>query len=153
MQYYCIVYEQILVGFKDGSNESVHASLLVVRELLKHTGDFMIPRFKEVCRAIMLLSFHRSRSARSAIVQLLPELAEFCTVSFARTHLHEAVDMLLRCTRSFDLRSQALLSIGKLCRALGPHLVDHPDLVEQLIGSININNYRLNLCNVVIIIK
>eukprot|EP01041_Mallomonas_annulata_P001944 gene1944-3771_t len=133
LQWYCNIYEQTLIGFRDNSSESLHASLLVIRELLKHTGDFMIPRFKEICRAVMSVNHHRNRSVRAAIIQLLPELAEFCTVSFARAHLNESVEKLIRCARSTDLRAQALLSIGKLCRALGKHLVDYPCLVEDLL--------------------
>jgi serine/threonine-protein kinase mTOR len=48
LQWYCAVYEQVLLGFAQGTPEAVHGSLLVVAELLKHTGDFMIPRYKEV---------------------------------------------------------------------------------------------------------
>ena len=48
LQWYCSVYQQVLLGFKDGSLESVHGSLLVTKELLKYTGDFMLPRYKEV---------------------------------------------------------------------------------------------------------
>jgi hypothetical protein len=32
--------------FNVGSAECIHGSLLVVREMLLHTGDFMVPRFK-----------------------------------------------------------------------------------------------------------
>jgi FKBP12-rapamycin complex-associated protein len=53
LQWYCSIYDQIHVGFGTASVESIHGSILVVREALKHTGDFMVPRFKEVCTAIM----------------------------------------------------------------------------------------------------
>ena len=47
-------------GFVNASGENVHGSLLVVAEALKYTGDFMIPRFKEVCKSIMALKDHRA---------------------------------------------------------------------------------------------
>lgn len=53
LQWYCSLYEQVLLGYKDGSLEAVHGSLLVTEELLKYTGDFMLPRYKEVGGAVM----------------------------------------------------------------------------------------------------
>lgn len=50
LQWYCSLYEQVLLGFKEGTLEAVHGSLLVTEELLKYTGDFMLPRYKEVIR-------------------------------------------------------------------------------------------------------
>lgn len=38
LQWYCNIYEQIHVGIHNGATESVHGSLLVVSEMLNHTG-------------------------------------------------------------------------------------------------------------------
>ena len=116
LQWYCNIYEQIHEGFRRGSTEAAHGSLLVVAEMLSHTGDFMVPRFKEVCRAIMGLKDHRSRAVRGSIAALLPALARYCPDAFARTHLDEAVDVLVKCSKSQELRQQALLSTGQLCK-------------------------------------
>jgi serine/threonine-protein kinase mTOR len=48
LQWYCSIYEEVLLGFKVGTVESVHGSVLATEELLKYTGDFMLPRYKEV---------------------------------------------------------------------------------------------------------
>lgn len=127
LQWYCLVYEKFQDGFRNGSEEFVHGSLLVVTEALKFTGDFMIPRFKEVCKSIMALKDHKSSIVRSAITTLLPSLATLCPDAFARAHLDESVEFLLRCCRSPELRPQALIATGKLCRAVGPHLVSRID--------------------------
>jgi FKBP12-rapamycin complex-associated protein len=130
-------------GFLRGTAESVHGSLLVAREMLTHTGDFMIPRFKEICKAIMALKDHRSRVVRAAIAALLPELATFCPDAFARTHLDESVELLVKCSAASDLRPQALLSTGKLCRAVGSYLVDRVDemvaIVQEALAKKNRN--------------
>jgi FKBP12-rapamycin complex-associated protein len=60
LDWYCFLYDQLMDGFIQGSEEAVHGSLLVAREALRYTGDFMIPRFKEVCRCIMLLKVRSS---------------------------------------------------------------------------------------------
>ena len=49
LQWYFNIYEQVHEGFKKGSPESIHGSLLVTSEVLRHTGHFMVPRFKEIC--------------------------------------------------------------------------------------------------------
>eukprot|EP00601_Ochromonadales_sp_CCMP2298_P001577 CAMPEP_0173176150 /NCGR_PEP_ID=MMETSP1141-20130122/4293_1 /TAXON_ID=483371 /ORGANISM="non described non described, Strain CCMP2298" /LENGTH=339 /DNA_ID=CAMNT_0014098443 /DNA_START=164 /DNA_END=1179 /DNA_ORIENTATION=- len=123
LQWYCYLYDQFQEGFLNGTEEHVHGSLLVVAEALKYTGDFMIPRFKEVCRSIMLLKDHRSRLVRASIVSLLPSLAELCPDAFARAHMDEAVEFLLKSAKTPDLRPKALLATGKLCLAVGPYLV------------------------------
>ena len=73
----------------------------------------MVPRFKEVCKAIMLLKDHSSKAVRSAITTLLPSLASFCPDAFARRHLNESVDLLVKCASTAELRPQALLSTGR----------------------------------------
>lgn len=133
LQWYCGLYDRIHDGLKKGTAESVHGSLLVVSESLKLTGDFMVPRFKEVCKAIMQFKDHRSRTVKGAIIHLLPSLAQFCPDAFARTHLDEAMDMLLKCCKSQETKADALLSTGQLCRALGPHLVNRVDELLDLV--------------------
>ena len=135
LQWYCNIYDMIHEGFQKGTAESIHGSLLVVREMLKHTGNFMMPRFKEVCRAIMLLKDHNCNVVRSAITSLLPSLALFCPDAFARRHLNESVDLLVKCAAIPQLRPQALLSTGRLCKALGPHLVSRIDEVIVVVQA------------------
>jgi hypothetical protein len=135
LQWYCNIYDMIHEGFHKGTSESIHGSLLVVREMLKHTGNFMLPRFKEVCKAIMQLKDHNSKCVRSAITALLPALAMFCPDAFARRHLNESVDLLVRCASIPELRPEALLSTGRLCKALGPHLVSRIDEVVSVVQA------------------
>lgn len=140
LQWYCYLYDQFQDGFHRGSEEHVHGSLLVVAEALKYTGDFMIPRFKEVCKAIMALKDHKSRIVRVSIITLLPSLAELCPDAFARAHMDETVEFLLRSAKSTDLRPQALLAMGKLCLAVGPYLVPRIDELVALVRDSFPNN-------------
>lgn len=133
LQWYCFLYDQFQDGFHRGTEEHVHGSLIVVAEALKYTGDFMIPRFKEVCKAIMALKDHRARIVRASIITLLPSLAELCPDAFARAHMDETVEFLLRCAKTSDLRPQALLAMGKLCVAVGPYLVPRIDELVALV--------------------
>ena len=123
LQSYCNIYDQIRDGLQKRTKEEIHGSLIVIAEMLHHTGDFMLPRFREICKAIMALKEHSSRTVRLAIIQLIPELAGFCPDTFARSHLNEAVDMMIKSSKNSDLRALALQSIGRLSLAIGGHLV------------------------------
>jgi FKBP12-rapamycin complex-associated protein len=140
LQWYCNIYEQIHEGFRKNIAESVHGSLLVVEQMLKHTGDFMVPRFKEMCKAIIALKEHRSKVVRGALLSLLPALAQFCPDAFARTYLDESVEIVVLASKVQELRQPALLAMGHLCRAVGPYLASRVDelvsvVIESLTGS------------------
>lgn len=136
LQWYCFIYDQLQEGFLASTEELVHGSLLVVTEMLRYTGDFMIPRFKEVCRSLMALKDQKSRIVKLAIIDLLPSLANLCPDVFARAHMDESIDFLIKCTRASELRSSALLSIGKMCNAMGPHMVSRMDELLQVLRDI-----------------
>ena len=139
LQWYFNIYEQIHEGFRRNTPESIHGSLLVTREVLLHTGDFMIPRFKEICTAIMKLKEHRSKTIRSAVTGLLPKLAEFSPDAFARSYLDEAVDILVRYIKASELRPQVLKAVGKLCQTAGSYLIHRVDellaIVKEALAS------------------
>jgi phosphatidylinositol kinase/protein kinase (PI-3 family) len=136
LQWYCFIYDQLQEGFHNTGEEFVHGSLLVVTEVLKYTGDFMIPRFKEVCKAIMSLKDHRSRLVRLAIIGILPSLAKLCPDAFARAHMDETIDFLLKSMKSSELRSSALLSTGKLCLVIGSHLINRIDEITNVLKEV-----------------
>lgn len=136
LQWYCFIYDQLQEGFLAPNEELVHGSLLVVAEMLKYTGDFMIPRFKEVCRSLMQLKNHKSKLVKQAIIDLLPFLAHLCPDVFARAHMDESIDFLIKCTRTSELRSPALLSIGKMCTAMGSHMANRMDELLQVLRDI-----------------
>lgn len=48
-----------------------HASLLVVGDMLEHTRNFMLPRFDEVCRAVLALKDHPKALLRLEVVRLI----------------------------------------------------------------------------------
>ena len=113
----------------------MHGSLIVVTEMLKHTGDFMVPRFKEISKAILGLHENRSRVVRCALLSLLPALAQFCADAFARSYLDEAVEIVVKFSKIPELRQQALLSTGQLCRAVGPYLALRVDELLSIVSE------------------
>jgi serine/threonine-protein kinase mTOR len=71
----------------------------VISELIKHTGEFMIPRFKEIVRAIMNFKDHKAKIIRIAIISLLPLLGSYCPDAFSKSYINESVDFLIRCSK------------------------------------------------------
>jgi hypothetical protein len=85
----------------------------------------------------MLLKGHKSDVVRASIVSLLPCLAELCPDAFARAHMDEALEFLLKCssskaaaaTATIDISRLVIISIDTLCLVIGPYLVPR---IEQL---------------------
>ena len=91
----CQIYDGVLEGFKAGkSSKSVtplkkgfsgnfvieseaqiaasqHASLLIVGDLMEHVGDFMLPRYNEVCGHVLALRNHPKVLLRLEVVRLI----------------------------------------------------------------------------------
>jgi hypothetical protein len=94
------------------------------------------------------------RIVRLAIVELLPQLAQFCPDPFARGYLDTAITFLIKCAKN-DLRpsgkmvrysithnsiiNAAFESLGRLSRAVGQHMVNYLDkllgLVREALGK------------------
>jgi FKBP12-rapamycin complex-associated protein len=48
-----------------------HSSLLIVGDMLECAGTFMLPRFDEVCNAVLALKFHSKELLRLEVVRLI----------------------------------------------------------------------------------
>lgn len=104
-----------------------HGSLLVVSTVLSCTGEFMIPRFEEVCRAVLALS-HGSvvPLLRLEVIRLIPRLASRCPHVFGRRrYLDESVSFLMESAVEaptsagvIDIRPSAFASLGQLMVAM-----------------------------------
>jgi serine/threonine-protein kinase mTOR len=123
---------------------SQHGSLLVVSSMIACTGDFMIPRFEEVCRAV--LSFTESPKAlvRLEIVRLIPRLAGRCPRVFGRRYLDQSLAFLMECASTpmaprvgVDIRPSAYTALGQMVLAM----VD--DETGQVIGGSNLPTIKI----------
>ena len=78
-----------------GSVESIHASLLVIGELFRFTGHFMLGRYKDVTAKVLAFRNHKEPIIRLTVAHLIPKLAAFSPGKFAKDHLALSVDHLL----------------------------------------------------------
>lgn len=107
------------------ADASHHGSLLVVSCMLQYTKDFMLPRFDEVCLAVLMFREHPMALIRLEVVRLLPRLACRCPGAFGRRYLDDALIFLLKSASSptpprvgIDLRLTAFTAIGQLVLAM-----------------------------------
>jgi len=100
--------------------EKIHGSLLAFGELLRHTGEFMLSRYKEVAETV--LKFYRSRRliVRRSVIDLIPKLAAFSPRRFADSYLPLACGVLLTSIRAQGERDAGFLALGDLAKALEP---------------------------------
>eukprot|EP00934_Nitzschia_sp_Nitz4_P000121 Nitzschia sp. Nitz4//scaffold14_size191712//162960//172475//NITZ4_001752-RA/size191712-snap-gene-0.144-mRNA-1//1//CDS//3329537014//121//frame0 len=127
-----------------------HGSLLVVGTMMAETGDFMLPRYDEICRKVLEFAEHPKALIRLEVIHLLPRLARRSPLVFARRYLESSLDFLLESAtetvasrQHVDLRPSAFLSIGLLVLAMSD-----PNTGEVLGGdaipTVKISNNKSN---------
>lgn len=141
--YLCQIYSNMMEGLNANSKRSstddveMHGSILVLEEMLRHTGFFMLPRFEEVCEVIFSLTSHPKALVRLEIVRLCPRLARACPSVFQRKFLAIGLDFLIQTAASasptknsvIDLRPASYVSLGQLSLAM-----KNPE--ESVLGSV-----------------
>ena len=127
----CQVYRNTLQGLQQDDSKQPwrivkerialqHGSLLTVSTLLAVTKSFMLPRFGEVCRAVLDFSMHEDILIRIEVIRLIPRLAARFPKIFARHFLEESLDILIYYAdtlpkpREIDLRPVAFRAIGQV---------------------------------------
>ena len=101
-----------------GSVESQHGSLLAFGELLRHTGEFMLSRYKEVAETVLGLHESREKLVRRAVLELVPKLAAFSPKRFTESYLERSMRLLLSCLKNQAERDAGFTAVGDVAAAL-----------------------------------
>ena len=120
VQWYYRLFEETQLGLaRSQSVEVVHGSLLALGELLDHTGEFMLARYREVCDTVLRFRGHKERIIRRAIVTLIPRLAAFAPERFVKSYLKDATEYLLQVLAPSPAeRGAAFTALGDMATAL-----------------------------------
>ena len=120
VQWYYKLYEETQSGIsaKGASVEDVHGSLLAFGELLRHTGEFMLSRYKEVAETVLRLHESKERIVRRSVTNLIPKLAAFYPQRFSESYLSSSAALLLATIRVPSERDAGFNAIGDLAAAL-----------------------------------
>lgn len=121
------IYDEAVQGVRMGTIESIHGSLLAIRELLQQGGMFMHDRYQEVCEIVFRHKDHREQVIRRTVVILIPELANYSPTEFAQTYLHKFMVFLSGMLKKEKERNEAFLAIGNIANAVKSAIAPYLD--------------------------
>jgi FKBP12-rapamycin complex-associated protein len=120
------IYHETKQGLKGNTLESIHASLLVLKELLEQGGMYMQEHYQEACEIVFKYKDHRDATIRNTVVLLIPDLASYSPADFAQTWLHKFMVYLSGMLKKDKERNDAFLAIGNIANsvksAIAPYL-------------------------------
>ncbi|KAL8971115.1 MAG: hypothetical protein Q9183_001211, partial [Haloplaca sp. 2 TL-2023] len=126
--WYGRMYEETLQGFKSSTVESLHGSLLIMKELLQKGGMFMRDkRYRDACEIVLRLKDHKEPRIRSQVVSITPYLAVYSPLDFTQTYLHKYMIYLQGQLKKDKERNPALIAIGKIAHAVTSAIAPYLD--------------------------
>ncbi|KAL0469619.1 phosphatidylinositol 3-kinase [Neurospora intermedia] len=122
------MFHEAVRGLKTNTVESVHASLLVLKELLEQGGMYMQTHYGEACDIVFRHKDAKDPAIRKTVVLLIPDLANYAPNDFASTYLHKFMIHLSHMLKKEKERNDAFLAIGNVANsvksAIAPYLDD-----------------------------
>lgn len=125
VQWYYQLFEQTTRSlnrdYKTGampSAESIHGALLALGELLRHTGEFLLARYKEVVETVLRFKDSKEKLIRRAVIVLLPRLAAFAPERFAQDYLSKCISHLLSVLKHQTERGAAFSALADMATSL-----------------------------------
>ncbi|KAI8680998.1 Non-specific serine/threonine protein kinase [Fusarium keratoplasticum] len=120
------IYNEAKQGLKVNTVESVHGSLLVLKELLEQGAMYMQEHYQQACDIVFKHKDHRDPTIRKTVVLLIPDLASYSPADFAHTWLHKFMVYLSGMLKKDKERNDAFLAIGNIANsvksAIAPYL-------------------------------
>lgn len=120
------MYAELISSLKTNTVESIHGSLLVLKELLEQGGMFMHAHYAEACDIVYRHRDHRDPVIRKAVVTLVPDLANYAPSEFSHAYLHRFMVHLSSMLKKDKERNDAFLAIGNIANsvksAIAPYL-------------------------------
>lgn len=125
-RYFGRVYEEVLKGLPAGTLESVHGSLLTIKELLMKGGMFMHgTRYRAACDLIMQFKDHREPLIRKEVITIIPILASYSPSDFTSSYLHQCMLHLQGLIKRDKERSAAFVAVGEVANAVGSSIAPY----------------------------
>ena len=120
------IYNETKQGLRINTIESVHGSLLVLKELLENGGMYMQDHYQQACDIVFRHKDHRDAIIRRTVVLLVPDLASYSPSDFAHNWLHKFMVYLSGMLKKDKERNDAFLAIGNVANsvksAIAPYL-------------------------------
>ncbi|KAM0212597.1 hypothetical protein ACHAPA_002936 [Fusarium lateritium] len=120
------IYNEAKQGLKVNTVESIHGSLLVLKELLEQGAMYMQEHYQQACEIVFKHKDHKDPTIRKTVVLLIPDLASYSPADFAHTWLHKFMVYLSSMLKKDKERNDAFLAIGNIANsvksAIAPYL-------------------------------
>jgi len=115
------IYAEIHRGFNQNTVDTVHGSLLALKELLLKGGMFMQQgtRYQEACDKIFFYKDHREPLIRREVTTMIPITAGYYPTEFSSSYLHKSMIHLQGQLKKEKDRNPAFIAIGKIASAVG----------------------------------
>lgn len=157
----CALYANVADGLRQNNGDhatsastmasvamAAHGSLLVVSELLRHSRNFILPRYDEVCVAVLRFARHPLVLIRLEVMRLIPRLAHRCPEVYGRRYLGESLAFLIASASAspsqgrsrIDVKPTAFMSIGLLALAMSDEAMGGGDITIPVVQIINIES-------------
>jgi serine/threonine-protein kinase mTOR len=141
LQWYGQLWQEVQAGFRAGTLEGIHASLLTIGELIEHARDYMNDKQIEVCNVVLRYRENRERVIKNTVVSLFPSLATYAPKVFVANHLNLCINHLFQLRKKDNTR--AFTALGRLAVAVGydiePHLFS---IVQQIKNALTLSHAR-----------
>ena len=119
VQWYYRLFEETQRGLsRTTSVETVHGSLLALGELLCHTGEFMLARYREACDTVLLFRGNKEIVIRRAVISLIPKLATFAPERFVRSYLRQSTQHLLSVLACSEDQGAGFVALAEMISSL-----------------------------------
>ncbi|KAL7753608.1 phosphatidylinositol kinase- protein kinase tor1 [Sorochytrium milnesiophthora] len=131
-QWFGRIYDEAQKGFRIGTVDYIHGSLLVLRELLVHCGRFMDAKFKEICETLLKYKDHKEGVIRRTVVAIIPNTASYHPAGF-EVYLSRFLNHLIGQLRKERDSSAAFVSVGKVALAVESSMKDFLEDIIKII--------------------
>lgn len=160
LQWYQKIYDESQKGFKH--LDHIHGSLIALGELLRNTGDFCTPKFRDICDAMLKYRDHKDRHVKKTgmplqlliacyltiflVLFLLPRLGSYSPDLFVHNYLNTCMNHILSALRNQNDRAVAFISLGEIAVAVGGSIFFILDQHNSLIIIIHQTILRIYCC-------
>lgn len=140
---YAKILEEAQAGFKIGTLDTIHASLLAYRELLGNAGLFMQPRYSEVCDNIIRYKDFKDVLIKRTVLSMIPDLAKYNPVDFTKKYLADSMIYLISQFKKERERALAFVSIGQIALSVRSNIAFYLDpILSNVRESLTTKGYE-----------
>lgn len=134
------LFKECVYGLNINTNESIHATLLVYRELLSLNGIYLNGKYDEIYQSSMRYRDHKFDVIRKEVYAILPLLAKFDSNIFTDKYLDQTMVHYLTVLKNMNAnaanncdKTAILVSIGDIAFEVGSNIVPYMDpILENL---------------------